>query len=96
MRRRYVLKNKARFFAFILVTIFLTACLLARNAVYGYNEETRYVTVTVKSGDTLWTIAESFYDKGDIRKHIYNIKKANNMKSCEIFPGNKLIIPLEQ
>ena len=47
-------------------------------------------TYTVKSGDTLWGIAEKFYGEGSA---YILIKQANNMTSDMIYPGQVLIIP---
>ncbi len=59
------------------------------------NKIQRYETYHVVYGDTLWTIAQSYpehYD--DIRTFIYQIKEANQLDSTEIFPGQRLQIPL--
>lgn len=50
--------------------------------------------VTVHTGDTLWDIAKNYADgKDDIRYIIYSIKDRNGLKSADIKPGQKLIIP---
>lgn len=54
------------------------------------NNPEKYLIYTVKSGDSLWSIA---------RKHRGNvevIKKINSLKSTLIYPGQKLKIPLFQ
>lgn len=92
VRKKYVLKNKKRFFIFIFVLTVLTASIFAMPSAYGYNEK-ECVTVIVKEGDTLWNIASSHYESGDIRKHIYEIKKKNNLTSSAIYPGDVLYLP---
>jgi len=67
VRKKYVLKNKKRFFLFIFVLTVLTASIFAMPSAYGYNGK-ECVTVIVKEGDTLWNIASSHYENGDIRK----------------------------
>ena len=57
--------------------------------------EKRYAKVTVYPGDTLWTIAEENNTSKDIRKTIYEIRKANHLDSAIIIPGQELIIPLD-
>lgn len=47
------------------------------------------VTVVVKSGDTLWSIAKKYYPNSDIRRKIFEIKQTNNI-SDHIFPGQTL------
>lgn len=93
MKRRYVLKNKKRFFSIIIVLAVLLSSIFLASSVYGY-EIKQYDTITIESGDTLWEIAHRYNNGGDVRKVILEIKKANNMKSSEIFAGEELIVPL--
>ena len=62
------------------------------NSAYGC-KETTYKVIRVCKGDTLWGIAEKYNKGGDIRKYIYEIKKANNLVSSEIHAGEQLLIP---
>lgn len=50
--------------------------------------------IVVRSGDTLWSLTETYcnYD-GDIRSAIYNIKRINHLKSSELFAGQIIYIP---
>ncbi|CCJ33826.1 MULTISPECIES: cell division suppressor protein YneA [Caloramator] len=55
-----------------------------------------YIYVTVESGDTLWKIAKKHKtDKQDIRKLVYEIRKANNLESLIIYPGQTIKVPIE-
>jgi nucleoid-associated protein YgaU len=95
MKKRYVLKNKTRFFTFLSTIFILSVVIAFTGNVYGYKEP-NYTTVKVKSGDTLWNIVMTNYnDKADIRKNIYEIKKINNLVSSEIFEGTQLLIPVK-
>lgn len=92
VKKRYVLKNKRKFYSIIMtLSIVLTTVFFAVNA-YGY-EGKSYETVTVQKGDTLWAIAEKYCERGDIRRFIYEIKRANNMKESVIYAGEALKIP---
>lgn len=53
-------------------------------------------TVTVKTGDTLWTIAsKAVGDDMDIRSAIFAIKSANHLTDNEVLmPGTVLKIPV--
>lgn len=89
MRKKYVLKNKRRFYffvTFIMMTIFL---FISINYTYGFKEN-KYTTIVVKSGDTLWDIAKEYGYRGDIREHIYDMIKLNNLKSSKIYAGMEL------
>lgn len=56
-------------------------------------------TYTVQAGDTVWTIADKYMNLQDgvkdKRELVFNIRQANGLKSCLIYAGQKLIIPLE-
>ena len=59
-------------------------------------QESQYITIVVRSGDTLWDIASEYTESNkDVRETIYNIKKTNNMDSVMIVPGQKLIVPIK-
>lgn len=52
-------------------------------------------TVVVRSGDTLWTIAGRNMDgEGDVRKVIYEIRKANGLQNAALQPGQALVVPV--
>jgi LysM repeat protein len=92
MKRRYVLKNKTRFFSAVTITITLITTLIFAASTYGQVEQ-NYEVFRVAKGDTLWGIAVKHNTAGDIRKYIYDLKKLNNLKSCEIKEGSELKIP---
>ena len=53
------------------------------------------VSVTVHTGDTLWSIAGEFGTKNeDIRDVIDRICETNNLKTKHIYPGQTLTIPV--
>lgn len=52
-------------------------------------------TVVVRSGDTLWSIAVRHVQAGqDVRKLVYEIRKANGLDTATLQPGQVLTIPL--
>jgi LysM repeat protein len=69
------------------------------------NKGTKSETHTVKSGDTLWSIAKKYYDNGAKYMVIYNANKttieneakkhgkSSSFNGHWIYPGTKLIIP---
>ena len=95
MKKRYVLKNKRRFMITmaILISVISSIFLIATTKTEGYAEIT-YNEIVITTGDTLWNIAESTYGyNSDIRKKVAVIKKANDMKTSELFEGQVLLIP---
>ena len=54
---------------------------------------TPYVKVSVKPGDTLWSIAESIAPSGDRRSLVADIVEINRLTSPELQAGQKIYIP---
>ncbi|OGO83729.1 MAG: hypothetical protein A2Y21_04230 [Clostridiales bacterium GWC2_40_7] len=92
MRKHYVLKNKKRFYITIITLTIIMSSFLFASSVYGYDVK-QFDTVTVEKGDTLWTIAQKYNNSGDIRKLIFEIKKANKLESSIIYAGDELLVP---
>lgn len=87
------IKNKARFtfsmFIIFVITISLFSMLTSK--VFSY-QEPKYCEITVSYGDTLWSIAKEL--DGNINENIFNIQKINNLENCNIYEGQKLLIPV--
>jgi predicted Zn-dependent protease len=54
----------------------------------------RYAFVTVKPGDTLWSIASRHTGDADIQETIDGITSANHLNGATLQPGQHLRIPL--
>ena len=67
----------------------VTGALGAARPSGGSADEVRY---TVKAGDTLWVVAETYYD-GDPREAIWAIKERNEMRTSLLSPGKVLVLP---
>jgi LysM repeat protein len=53
-----------------------------------------YATVTVKSGDSLWTIAAQRTDEnGDVQAMVDEIIAVNHLSGAAVNPGQRLQIP---
>ena len=59
------------------------------------NDDPRVMqSITVSSGDTLWSLVSEHYDyKGDIRAAIYEVKQINGLQSANLRVGDVLLIP---
>ncbi|MFC0188797.1 LysM peptidoglycan-binding domain-containing protein [Fictibacillus aquaticus] len=60
-------------------------------------EENSYRTITVKEGDSLWSIAEEFGHKHSFesKEFISWVEKKNNLHTPQLQPGQHLIIPVK-
>ncbi|AEV68357.1 cell division suppressor protein YneA [Acetivibrio clariflavus] len=95
MKKRYVLKNKTRFYIFIVTLLLITFTVFSFTKAYGYKEP-RLIVITIRSGDTLWSIAEKYNKKGDIREYIYKLKEINHLENSNIIAGNTLKVIVEE
>lgn len=94
MNRRYRLKNRKRFYTFIMIMTILVTIIVLTSAVNGADSHIGYETVTVEKGDTLWDLAERYSNGMDIRKYIVKIKELNDMTDSDIYEGDTLKMPV--
>ncbi len=54
-----------------------------------------YTTITVESGDTLWSIAEEYRTEeyASLNKYIDELKSINNLTDSTIISGSSLVVP---
>ena len=74
----------------------LLSVVLVHNIYAKTENSSEYELITVKKGETLWSIAEEYCQnaiKTDTRKLVYTIKTINNLETSVIKPGDKLYIP---
>jgi nucleoid-associated protein YgaU len=50
-------------------------------------------SVTVESGDTLWSIASSVSGNSDVRAVVDHIRRLNALPSADLVPGQVLQLP---
>ena len=96
MGKRIVILNQKRFISAILVAFLLLWFLTYSASGFMQKEEpATYVTYTVKTGDTLWSIAGDHNPDGkDVREMVYIISTQNNIDDDGyIYPNQKLMIP---
>lgn len=82
----------------VIFLLILGVSLLISNKSFSH-EETKYKTICVSNGDTLWSIAKdekefnSYYEDKDIRDIVASIKATNHLSSSELKINQKLVIP---
>jgi LysM repeat protein len=54
---------------------------------------TPYIKITVKPGETLWSIAANLSGSGDRRDLVDELIEVNRLKSPELVAGQKIYIP---
>jgi LysM repeat protein len=78
----------------IISTFVVALVLLLASSVMAAGPESATVDYKVRSGDTLWTIAETVVPAGhDVRGTISEIRHLNDLDSSLIVPGQVLEIP---
>lgn len=82
------------------MAIVIIACIMHRNAhAYDINypeSGVYYTSYTVKSGDTLYSIADEFkWDSISIKGYVRLVTQINNLPDEKILSGSDIIIPYE-
>ena len=98
MRVRIV--NHRKFRRRIILVVFIICCILFNIQNTASSEaKVEYKTITVSSGDTLWSIAKTeqsenkYYADKDVREIVSNIKKVNNLQTSDLKIEQNLRIP---
>lgn len=97
---RFKIVNLGKFIRSILIILGIIICisLFISNTSFSH-ADTKYKTIYVANGDTLWDIAKeqkesnSYYEDEDIRDIINNIKSVNKLSNSDVSANQKLIIP---
>ncbi len=105
--KRFKSKQKARnqlltsgilFFAGLILIIIISGTIFSNGNVSGSSAEPikTYKSLVVERGDTLWDIAKSNanLDYYTIESYIKEVKSINGIKGYNIFPCDKLILPV--
>ena len=99
-KKSHRLKSRIRFTIFIAIMIMFAIAgintIVGLNDVSGQERQT-YVSITVQSGDTLWSIASKHMPSDmDRRKAIYIIQKHNeDTKNASLVPGQVIKVPTD-
>lgn len=90
--KKFIISNIVLFLlVFVIISIIV-------NVTYSYTE-TKYKTIYISDGDTLWNIAISekenneYYKNKDVRDIVQSIKNVNNLSVSNLRVNQKLLIP---
>ncbi len=81
-------------FLVIISTFVVALVLLLGSSVMAAGPEPETVDYQVRSGDTLWMIAEDISPDADVRGLIAEIRNLNDLESSLIIPGQTLVVPV--
>jgi LysM repeat protein len=74
----------------VAMTVFLSVA--GAHAAWG-SSSSAYDTVTVRTGDTVWSIAAARYPGADTRDKVGEILAANGLHDAALRPGQHLRVP---
>lgn len=98
MSKSYRVVNRFRFTVFVVLTIVMLTT--AINFALGLNTaasltKTDYMDVQITSGDTLWSIAESYMPSDmDTREAVYKLCKVNDISASDLYAGMTIQVPI--
>ena len=89
------IKNKVRFTIsmFIIFVLLFSIFNSITSKAFSF-QAPEYIEITVSYGDTLWGIAKEL--EGNISENVFKIQDINNLEDCNIYEGQKLLIPKER
>ncbi|MEH7116866.1 LysM peptidoglycan-binding domain-containing protein [Neobacillus vireti] len=80
------------------ITLILLSCTLAFVLLLKHQSDDQYLKVTVSEGDTLWKISDQFEGQHSLsnKEFISWVKKHNENIEDQIYPGEKIVIPVSK
>lgn len=94
-RSRKALRRARTLAVLFTLLVAVLVLVLSPRAVHtqSHSDAPTEIAYTVVAGDTLWEIAARHAGRKDVREVIYQIERANDLKSAAIQPGQVLYIP---
>ena len=98
--KNHVIKSRIRFTIFVVIMLIFVgtafSLLAGTTPVVTGHTETKYQTVEVIDGDTLWDIADMYMpDDMDRREAVYELSQINNLEDTQLEPGQEIKVPVE-
>ncbi len=93
--KRYVIKNKFRFFisiSMIMIISMSSVFMVVVNA--KENSKVSMASEYVEAGDTIWGLAAEHVGEMDIRDYISEVMDINGLDDANIKPGDLLYFPI--
>jgi len=94
---KYKVVNMFRFKVFITISLVIILIFTLYNfKAFSVNkEEHQYIEILVQDGDTIWDIAQEYYNGAkDIRRIVHDISNINGIEGAMIKSGDKILVPL--
>lgn len=78
------------------VILLVLSCLFAYNLTTHTSDDKKFLKVTIAKGDSLWKISQQYSDRHSLsnEEFITWVKKHNGIDGNQIFPGEKILIPV--
>ena len=89
-RARYVLIATV---GFLLAGVVLFLPGMSAEASRGVSESSPQSVVTVRPGDSLWSVAKRTMPEMDTRSAVIELRKANSLSGPNLVAGQKLVVP---
>ncbi|KUP06820.1 hypothetical protein Q73_06460 [Bacillus coahuilensis m2-6] len=94
---KYQLKKNGFILSFIIVTVLLSIYIIEKDRIDQPNQS-EYITVAVKSGDSLWSIANRFSTLHGLNydQFVTLTTQLNRLSTSEIQAGQEIILPIKR
>ena len=98
LMKNYRIANRLRFTVFVVLTIIIFTTVV--NFALGLSTASsstfdEYINVEIKSGDTLWNIAQTYMsNEVDTRKAVYQLCSLNDISADELYAGMIIQVPI--
>lgn len=93
IKRKKVNSSKMFTRLIVILVLMLTISMALKTSASGQSYDS-FEEIMVVQGDTLWDLSKKYKAGENVQKTIYEIMEFNNMKTCDVYPGQTIRIPL--